>query len=248
LTGQDETNYDNITATVKEFEPFFNLWTTTDLWRKSHNSWLNDGFELIDPAALEELVENAEKTMNKVVRQLKDREVPSIKKIAETIKEEIEVFKPYVPMAVALRTEGMKDRHWEQISAACGFEVKPYEGFTFQTVLDMNMFKFTDEICEIGERAGKEYNIETTLAKMKMDWKEVFLSTKPFRNSGTCTVLGFDEGINNLDEHMTLAQALLFSPYKKPFEEEIEEWNGDLLYVSNTIEEWIKCQKQWQYL
>jgi len=32
LTGQDETNYDNITATVKDFEPFYSLWTTTDQW------------------------------------------------------------------------------------------------------------------------------------------------------------------------------------------------------------------------
>jgi len=45
LTGSDETNYDNITQTVKEFEPFYNLWTTTDLWKKSHHSWLNDSFD-----------------------------------------------------------------------------------------------------------------------------------------------------------------------------------------------------------
>jgi dynein heavy chain len=61
-------------------------------------------------------------------------------------------------------------------------------------------------------------------------------------------VVGFDEAINFLDEHMTLSQTLQFSPYKKPFEDEIIEWNDNLLYVSNTIEEWIKCQKQWQYL
>ena len=174
--------------------------------------------------------------------------MPKIKKIAEQIKESVEIFKPFVPMAVAMRTEGLKDRHWEQISAAVGFEVKPYEGFTFQNILDMNLFKYTDEICEIGERAGKEYNIETSMAKMKLEWLNVFLTTKPFRQSGTCTVQGFDEAINFLDEHMTLSQTLQFSPYKKPFEEEIIEWNDNLLYVSNTIEEWIKCQKQWQYL
>jgi len=44
LTGNDETNYDNINSTVKEFEPFYNLWTTTELWRKSHKSWLQDDF------------------------------------------------------------------------------------------------------------------------------------------------------------------------------------------------------------
>jgi dynein heavy chain len=82
----------------------------------------------------------------------------------------------------------------------------------------MDLFKFKDAICEIGERAGKEYNIETSMAKMKNDWTSIFLSTKPFRNSGTATVLGFDEAIGFLDEHQTLAQTLQFSPFKKPFE------------------------------
>lgn len=104
LTGQDETNYDNINAAVKEFEPFYSLWTTTELWRKSHKSWLHDEFDKLDSAFLEECVENSDKTMNKVIRQLKDKEVPQIKRIAEIVKEEVEAFKIYVPMAVALRT------------------------------------------------------------------------------------------------------------------------------------------------
>jgi dynein heavy chain len=61
---------------------------------------------------------------------LKDKDVPGIKKIAEVIKESVLDFKQYSPMAIALRTEGMKDRHWEQISAKVGFQVKPYPGFT----------------------------------------------------------------------------------------------------------------------
>jgi dynein heavy chain len=186
--------------------------------------------------------------MNKVIRLLKDKEVPEIKKIAESIKEAVDGFKPYVPMAVAMRTEGMKERHWEAISNVVGFTVQPYEGFTFQNCIDMNLHKYTDEICEIGERAGKEYNIETSLARMKREWEDIAMGTKPFRSSGTCTVTGFDDGQNILDEHMTLTQTLLFSPFKKPFEEELEEWNANLLYVSNALEEWSKCQKQWQYL
>ena len=52
-------------------------------------------------------------------------------KIAETIKGSIEEFKPFVPLALALRTEGMKERHWNAVSEKVGFEVRPYEGFTF---------------------------------------------------------------------------------------------------------------------
>lgn len=51
-----------------------------------------------------------------------------------------------------------------------------------------------------------------------------------------------------LDEHIVLTQTMQFSPFKKPFEEEIQEWNDTLLYVSDCIDEWMKCQGQWMYL
>jgi dynein heavy chain len=51
-----------------------------------------------------------------------------------------------------------------------------------------------------------------------------------------------------LDEHIVLSQTMTFSPFKKPFEEEIETWNATLMHVSDCIEEWIKCQGQWMYL
>lgn len=67
----------------KDFEPFFLLWSFTALWKTSLKSWKYDEFEKIDPAFLEETVDNCDKTMNKVIRQLKDKDVPGIKKIAE---------------------------------------------------------------------------------------------------------------------------------------------------------------------
>jgi len=51
-----------------------------------------------------------------------------------------------------------------------------------------------------------------------------------------------------LDEHIVNTQAMSFSPFKKPFEDEIEIWREKLILVSDTLEEWIKCQGQWCYL
>jgi len=170
-----------------------------------HKSWLNDEFDKLDAFEMEEIVDNADKTMNKCIRQLKEKDVPQIKKIGEIIKEEVIDFKQYVPMGMALRTDGMKDRHWEAVSKKVGFEVKPYPGFTFQNVIDMGLVKWSEDIVEIGDRAGKEYNIETTLAKMKRDWEGIEFRLKPFKNSGIYTTLGFDDAQAILDEHMTVA-------------------------------------------
>jgi dynein heavy chain len=39
-----------------------------------------------------------------------------------------------------------------------------------------------------------------------------------------------------------------FSSFKGPFVDDIEEWNEQLLYVSNVLEEWQKCMGNWAYL
>ena len=98
----------------------------------------------------------------------------------------------------------MKERHWQVISEKVGFEVKPYEGFTFHDCLDMELHKFTDICVDIGEKAGKEYNIETSLAKMKTDWENVEFRLIAFKNTGTFSVVGFDDAMAMLDEHIVL--------------------------------------------
>lgn len=59
----------------------------------------------------------------------------------------------------------------------------------------MNLIEHSDAIVDIGEKAGKEYNIETSMAKMKNDWLSVDFILKPFKNTGTCTVAGFDDAM-----------------------------------------------------
>ena len=249
LTGAEEvTDYSSIPQMNKDFKPYYDLWTTVKLWNNSYHSWLNDAFEELNAASVEEIVDNSNKSMAQVIRFFRDKELPGIMKIAEHIKQNLEDFKIHVPILIALRTDGMKDRHWEMISDKVGFEVKPYEGFTYAKCMEMNLTNWTEQIVDIGEKAGKEYNIETSMAKMKRDWQNVELGLKPFKNTGTSTVTGFDEAMILLDEHIVLTQTMQFSPFKKPFEAEIEEWNATLLYVSECIDEWMKCQGQWMYL
>jgi dynein heavy chain len=107
LTNQDPTDYTKITDEFKKFQPFYNLWTTLDNWRISYKSWLHDPFEDLNAQKLEETVDNSNKTMAQVIRYFRDKEMPGIMKIAEQTKTDIDEFKPLVPLALALRTEGM---------------------------------------------------------------------------------------------------------------------------------------------
>ncbi len=88
------------------------------------------------------------------------------------MKKNIDDFKPYVPLAVALRKQGMKDRHWDEISEKVGFDIRPVEGFTLTSVIDAGMLNHL-EVCEdVGEKAYKEFHIERSLTKMMKEWED----------------------------------------------------------------------------
>ena len=88
-----------------------------------------------------------------------------------------------------------------------GFEVKPDEGFTFTKCLDMGLMKFVEPCCEIGERAGKEYQIETMLSSMMKAWDDINFDLAPYK-SITFIVRGFDDIGAVTDEHIVNTQAM----------------------------------------
>ena len=141
----------------KDFAQYYNLWTTVEAWNNKYESWVNGPFEELDAMDLEETAENAKKTMSQVMRFFRDKELPGIMKIADSIKTKVDDFMPQVPLVLALRTEGMVERHWELLSEKLGRELKPYEGFTFGKVMEMDLLERTDDIVDVGEKAGKEY-------------------------------------------------------------------------------------------
>ena len=83
---------------------------------------------------------------------------------------------------------------------------------------------------------------------MKGEWEGLNFLLPRFKQTPTYTIAGFDDAINLLDEHIVSTQAMQFSVFKKPFEQEIEDWNTKLLLASDTLEQWVSCQGQWTYL
>lgn len=76
--------------------------------------------------------------------------------MGDKVKVEMDKFKPNLPLMVALRKEGMKERHWKAISDGVGFTVDPnVEGFNFQECLNMGLIKNVDLCVDVGERASK---------------------------------------------------------------------------------------------
>jgi len=138
------------------------------------------------------------------------------------MKEAIDGFKKVVPVALSLRKQGMQDRHWTALSEATKIQIAPTEGFNLNKVIELGMVEHADTCEDVGEKAYKEHNIEKSLKKMKGEWAGQDFVLPQFKNTTTSYITGFEDAIQILDEHIVTTQAMMFSPFKKPFEEEIE--------------------------
>jgi dynein heavy chain len=248
LFEQDITAYSQVASLKKQFEPFYNLWMTAQKWRKDSKAWIDDSFLALDGIEVEESVSLFEKTANKCFKVFDKQGLSACAAVATIIKDEVEQFKPNVPFIMGMRQPGMTDRHWDEISDKIGIDLHPDESFTLQKAFDLNLRDHGVLIGKVGEKAAKEYQLEKLLNSMEEEWSTVDLQILPYSDSGTFVLKGFDELVAVLDEQITKTQGMMFSAYKKPFEDRIEAWNTKLQIMSDLLEEWIQVQRSWLYL
>ena len=81
------------------------------------------------------------------------------------------------------------------------------------------MLKNVDACIEISEQATKEWNIENTLNQMIKAWDSVNFEFSAFKTGWV--IKSYEDAVTLVDDHIATTQAMLFSPFKKPFEEKI---------------------------
>jgi dynein heavy chain len=71
-------------------------------------------------------------------------------------------------------------------------------------------------------------------------WQDINFNLTAYKN--TFLIRNYDDIQQVLDEHIVNTQSMQFSPFKKPFEKRIIDWNNKLKIMSDVLEEWAKCQ------
>lgn len=246
LFNMDVTHYEEVAQQLKEFEPYKSMWLTINDWTKWKNQWLNGSFLELNADDVEKNLMNAWRTMFKSVKQFKN--IPGILSVASSIKDEMDDFKPNLPLIQALRNPGMRDRHWDRLSEDLQIDLHPTEAMNLTQILNMKLLDKIDNITKVCDVAGKEYAIEAALDKMDGEWKSVNLEIIAYKDTGTFIMKASDEILRMLDDHIVMTQSMTFSPFKKPFAERISLWESKLRTVQEVVDVWMQCQRQWLYL
>ncbi|XP_071452908.1 dynein axonemal heavy chain 1-like [Hetaerina americana] len=246
LFGIPIKSYEAIGKLVKEFEPYRNLWMTASDWLKWHEIWMDNPLINVDSDEIEKIVFDMQKMMSKCIKIFVD--IPGPQQLAVELKNQMEEFRPLIPLIEALRNPGMRQRHWELLLLDTGIKIIPGPSLTFKKCLDLGITSAAEKLCNIAESAGKEYGIESTLSKMEKDWEDTNLEVLPYKDTGTYIIKVTDEITQLLDEQTILVQTLMFSPYKAAFEEQVMEWEHNLRMSQEVLEVWLDAQNKWLYL
>eukprot|EP00727_Mastigamoeba_balamuthi_P012891 m51a1_g8224 putative dynein heavy chain axonemal (4742) ;mRNA; r:111319-133683 len=243
LFGIEQTSYPEFNTVIKQLEPYTKLWQTAHDWIVSYDAWMSASFASLKIEQIEDLMNNGGKTMYKLGEYFKSSR--SFAQIAHQIRDQIEAFRPHMPLITALRDSSMRPRHLDMLQNEMHIDLKFDDSMTLSTMLTLGLEEKLPYIQKITELAGKEYIIEAALAKIEREWQSASFDVRPYRSPGTYVIRATDDISQMLDDHLVTIQTMGFSAYKAPFESQIALWEDKLRIVLNCLDEWLYCQRQW---
>ncbi|KAM4720749.1 dynein axonemal heavy chain 12 [Rhinophrynus dorsalis] len=266
------TIYPELDSLKANIEPYQKVFGLINKWQRTEKRWMDGAFLDLNGESMESELEEFIREVYKMMKffQQKQKKMEQEKKkdthhraiteeeeekkgnqtelMCSSVMGQMKDFKEFIPLVSILCNPGIRTRHWIQMSEVVKYDLTPDSGTTLKKVLKQNLTPYLDQFEQISAAASKEFSLEKAMHTMVEAWESISFNTSSYRESGVSILSAVDEIQTTLDDQIVKTQTMRGSPFIKPFEKEIKQWEERLIRIQETIDEWLKVQAQWLYL
>lgn len=170
--------------------------------------------------------------------------------IQQKLKFLVEQFEAAMPIVMALRNPDLQDMHWNDIRELIGQDLDIHqEGFTLQSLIDMNVVQFMEQIVAKSVEATGQAKLRAQLNELQEIWKGVLFTTKNYKEKDSQFILAdIDTLYQFLDEGVAQISMILGNRFVKVMRHDAEKLKKELTILSEAVDQWVEVQRQWCYL
>ena len=155
------TNFDNIDDLREEVTSRHLLWHSLSEWQSLKDVYEKTLFVEINDKDIADKADYYAKIANRL-----DKSLPS-NPIQVALKEMVETFKGAMPIVTALRAPELTEAHWNDINNLIDGTINvEEEGFTLQSLINLDVVQYMEEIQAISNRAKGEAKLKDLLGKV----------------------------------------------------------------------------------
>lgn len=206
------------------------MWDLVSLIDFQFEAWKGTLWDNIDTEVLMQLVKEMQtKQCNPQSAQNKD-----IKnwKTFLALNDRVKNMNTILPLINSLRSPFMMDRHWKKLETITGKPVdQKSKTFCLENLVELDLFKYAEEVNEIVDGAAKEAKIETKLNVIAKVWEESAFEFKEYKEVPILGGQAMDDIMENVDLHSMELMGMMSSKDVEEFKEKVLYWQKNLKTV-----------------
>jgi dynein heavy chain len=235
----DNSEVDNV---KEKHESIKFAWELVKSWNEKYSHWLESEFTDLSVEEIDKEVQIFFKDSYSIHKKLGY-------KVTELLKDSVSEFKAIMSNVLDLGNPNIRTRHWERLFSLIKQNYYADMPFNLDLLLKGGIMNFKDQIGDISGSASGEAQLEASLEKIREGWQTMKFLVLNHREQHGIFVLGpLEEVFTLLEDNQVTLQTMLGSRFIKDIQERVEEWAKKLAVLSETLDEWMTCQKTWMYL
>lgn len=226
----------------ERWENMKQMWEMVKSWNEKHQYWQESQFTHLAVEDIDKEVQVFFKDSYAVNKKLNN-------KVSEMLKDRVAEFKAIMPNVLDLGNPNMRPRHFDKIFKLISQTYYPDMPFSLSVLVKGGVMNHKDAIQEISGAASGEAQLEDSLNKIKAGWEKMQFVVLNHRDQHGLYILGpLEEVFTLLEDNQVTLQTMLGSRFIRGIQDRVEEWEKKLATLSETLDEWLTCQRTWMYL